>query len=184
MIKIHDISKSIDVPRLIFDRDFGDVIIVSDDDDLQYIATQFILDPSLPLNENDDFIPPFSASSSDSFEDIDEVLTKHNQKTLFQTISSSKASFLYSLSQKNFRANQLSSISSATTTRGSRSVIVKKSKAQLELKSQQRADQAAKQARTEERKNAAARKIAKTMKPRKNDVSQLSDAFSELRSSQ
>ena len=63
-------------------------------------------------------------------------------------------------------------------------MVAKKSKAQLELESQQRADQAAKQARAEERKNAAARKVAKTMKPRKDNVSQLSDAFSELRSSQ
>ena len=63
-------------------------------------------------------------------------------------------------------------------------MVAKKSKAQLELESQQRADQAAKQARAEERKNAAARKVAKTMEPRKDNVSQLSDAFSELRSSQ
>ena len=63
-------------------------------------------------------------------------------------------------------------------------MVAKKSKAQLELESQQRADQAAKQARAEERKNAATRKVAKTMKPRKDNVSQLSDAFSELRSSQ
>ena len=63
-------------------------------------------------------------------------------------------------------------------------MVTKKSKAQLELESQQRADQAAKQARAEERKNTATRKVAKTMKPRKDNVSQLSDAFSELRSSQ
>ena len=50
-------------------------------------------------------------------------------------------------------------------------MVAKKSKAQLELESQQRADQAAKQARAEERKNAAARKVAKTMKPRKDNVS-------------
>ena len=62
-------------------------------------------------------------------------------------------------------------------------MLAKKPKARLELKSQQRANQAAKQARAVG-KNAAARKVAKTMKPRKDDVSQLSDAFSELRSSQ
>ena len=119
-----------------------------------------------------------------SFEDIDEVLAKHSQKALSQTVPSPKAPSLYSLSQKNIRASQLPSTSSATTTRGSRGVVAKKSKAQLELESQQRADQAAKQASAEERKNAAARKVAKTMKPRKDDVSQLRDAFSELRSSQ
>ena len=49
--KIHDISKSIDVARLIFGIDSGDAIIVSDDDDLQYIVTQPTPDPPLPLNE-------------------------------------------------------------------------------------------------------------------------------------
>ena len=136
------------------------------------------------MNENDDFIPPSPASSSDSFEGIDEVLAKHGQKASSQTVPSPKAPPLYSLSQKNIRASQLPSTSSATTTRGSRGVVAKKSKAQLVLESQQRADQAAKQARAGERKNAAARKVAKTMKPRKDDVSQMSDAFSELRSSQ
>ena len=112
------------------------------------------------------------------------MLAKNSQKALSQTVRSSKAPSLYSLSQKNIHTSQLSFTLSATTTRGSRSLVAKKSKAQLELESQQRADQAAKQARAEERKNAAARKVAKTMMPRKDDVSQLRDAFSELRSSQ
>ena len=142
----------IDVARLILGIDSGDAIIVSDDDDLQYIATQPTPDPPLSLNENDDFIPPSPASSSDSFEDIDEVLAKHSQKALSQTVPSPKAPSLYSLSQKNIRASQLPSTSSATTTRGSQGVVANKSKAQLELESQQRADQAAKQARAEERK--------------------------------
>ena len=133
--KTHDISKLIDVARLLFGIDSGDAIIVSDDDDLQYIATQPTPDPPLPLNENDDFIPPSPASSSDSFEDIDEVLAKNSQKALSQTVPSSKAPSLYSLSQKNIRTSQLSFTSSATTTRGSRGVVAKKSKAQLELES-------------------------------------------------
>ena len=114
--KTHDISKSIDVARLIFGIDSGDAIIVSDDDDLQYIATQPTPDPPLPLNENDDFIPPSPASSSDSFEGIDEVLAKHGQKASSQTVPYPKAPPLYSLSQNNIRASQLQSTSSATTT--------------------------------------------------------------------
>ena len=57
-----------------------DAVIVSDDDDLHYVDTQPISDPStgltLPSNDND-----ASSTSSDSFEDIDEVLTKHSQKS-------------------------------------------------------------------------------------------------------
>lgn len=67
---------------------------------------------------------------------------------------------------------------------GSWGVVAKKSKAQLELESQQRAKQTAKQVRAEERKNVEARKVAKSMKPRKEDVLQLVDEFSELRLSQ
>ena len=57
-----------------------DAVIVSDDDDLHYVDTQQIPDPStgltLPSNDKD-----ASSTYSDSFEDIDEVLTKHSQKS-------------------------------------------------------------------------------------------------------
>ena len=68
------------------------------------------------------------------------------------------------------RASQLLPTSSATTRR-SRGVA-KKSKAQLELESQQRVEKSVKQARAQARKETAMRKVAKTMKPRKDDVSQ------------
>ena len=114
-------------------------------------------------------------SSDNSFEDIDDLLAK---------IPSQTTPSLYNFSQKGLCASKLPPTSSATTTRGSRGVVAKKSKAQLEMESQQRVEQTAKQVRAEEKKNAAARKVAKNMKPRKEDVSQLIDEFSELRSSQ
>ena len=169
--------KQIDATRLIYDVvDLTeDAVIVSDDDDLHYVDTRSIPDPStsltLPSNDND-----ASSTSFNSFEDIDEVLTKHSQKVSFQTAPS-----LYNHSQ-NLRLSQLPPTSSATTRR-SRGVA-KKSKALLELESQQKTEQADKQARAEAKKQAAAMKIARTMKPRKKDVSQLIDEFSELRSSQ
>ena len=142
---------------------------------MQFIGTQPV--SVFSAFQDDDAVVP---SSDDSFEDIDDILAKNPS----QTALSQAAPSLYSLSQKGLRASQLPPTSSATTTRGSRGVVAKKSKAQLELESQQRAEQTAKQVRAEERKNAAARKAAKSMKPRKEDVSQLVDEFSELRSSQ
>ena len=124
--------KQIDATRLTYDVvDLTeDAVIVSDDDDLHYVDTQPIPDPSmsltLPSNDND-----ASSTSSDSFEDIDEVLTKHSQK-----VSSQTAPSLYNLSQ-NLRLSQLPPTSSATTRR-SRGVA-KKSKVLLELESQQKA---------------------------------------------
>ena len=127
--------KQIDATRLTYDVvDLTeDAVIVSDDDDLHYVDTQPIPDPStsltLPSNDND-----ASSTSPDSFEDIDEVLTKHSQK-----VSSQTAPSLYNLNQ-NLRLSQLPANSSATTRR-SRGVA-KKSKALLELESQQKAEQA------------------------------------------
>ena len=62
--------------------------------------------------------------------------------------------------------------------------MAKKPKAQLELESQQRVEKSVKQARAQARKETAMRKVAKSMKPRKDDVSQLADEFLELKSSQ
>ena len=62
--------------------------------------------------------------------------------------------------------------------------MAKKSKAQLELRSQQKVEKSVKQARDQARKETAMRKVAKTMKLRKDDVSQLADEFLELKSSQ
>ena len=162
---------------------------------MQFIGTQPVPVFSRQDDEDDDAVPVPSfrqddedddaaVPSDDSFEDIDDILAKIPSPTAPQTAPSQTAPSLYSLSQKNLRASQLPPTSSATTTRGSRGVVAKKSKAQLEMESQQRAEQTAKQVRAEERKNAAARKVAKSMKPRKEDVSQLIDEFSELRSSQ
>ena len=150
-------------------------IISDDDDEMQYISTRPILGrsmgPKLPSDDDNDVILT-SEASSDSLEDIDDVLAKHSQKALPQA---APAPSLCSLSQ-NVRASQILPTSSATTRR-SRGVA-KKSKAQLELESQQRVEKSVKKAR------AQARKVAKTKKPRKDDVSQLADEFLELKSSQ
>ena len=156
-------------------------IVSDDDDEVQYISTQPIhgrsMGPMLPSDDDNDVILT-SEASSDSLEDIDDVLAKHSQKALPQAAPPSS---LYRLSQ-NVRASQILPTSSATTRR-SRGVA-KKSKAQLELESQQRVEKSVKQARAEARKETAMRKVAKTMKPRKDDVSQLADEFLELKSSQ
>lgn len=60
----------------------------------------------------------------------------------------------------------------------------KKSRAQLEMESQQKAKAASKQAKAEARKGAGERKAAKAVKPRKDNVSQLTDDFSKSESSQ
>ena len=155
--------------------------IVSDDDEVQYINSQPILgrsmSPMLPSDDDNDVMLP-SEASSDSLEDIDDVLAKHSQKALFQAAPPSS---LYSLSQ-NVRISQILPTSSATTRR-SRDVT-KKSKAQLELESQERVEKSVKQIRTQARKETTMRKVAKIMKPRKDDVSQLIDEFLELKSSQ
>ena len=62
--------------------------------------------------------------------------------------------------------------------------MAKKSKAQLELESQQRVEKLVKQARAQARKETAMRKVTRIMKPRKDDVSQVTDEFLELKSSQ
>ena len=111
-----------------------------------------------------------SCSSSDSFEDIEDVLARHSQKT----------PSLYSLSQ-NVRASQLPPTSS-TTTQGSRGVAQKKTRAQMEMESQHRAEVASKQAKAESKRAAEEKKVAKTMKARKEDVSQLVDGLSEFES--
>ena len=106
------------------------------------------------------------------------MLAKHSQKALPQAAPPSS---LYRLSQI-VRASQILPTSSATTRR-SRGVA-KKSKAQLELESQQRVEKSVKQAGAQARKETAMREVAKTMKPRKDNVSQLADEFLELKSSQ
>ena len=59
--------------------------------------------------------------------------------------------------------------------------MAKKSKARLELRSQQKVEKSVKQARAQAGKETAMRKVVKT---RKDDVSQLADEFLELKSSQ
>ena len=190
--KIHDVAKLLRSGRLILgtiglgenlvmERIEIASIVSEDDDEVQYISSQPILgrsmDPILPSDDDNDVILT-SETSSDSLEDIDDVLAKQSQKALPKAAPPPS---LYSLSQ-NVRASQILPTSSATTRR-SRSVA-KKSKAQLELESQQRVEKSVKQARAQARKETAMRKVAKTMKPRKDDVSQLADEFLELKSSQ
>ena len=190
--KIHDVAKLLRSGRLILgtiglgenlvmERIENASIVSDDDDEVQYISTQPILgcsmDPMLPSDDDNDVILT-SEASSDSLEDIDDVLAKHSQKALPQAAPPSS---LYRLSQI-VRASQILPTSSATTRR-SRGVA-KKSKAQLELESQQRVEKSIKQAGAQARKETAMREVAKTMKPRKDNVSQLADEFLELKSSQ
>ena len=146
--KIYDIAKLLRSGRLILgtiglgeklvmERIENASIVSDDDDEVQYISTQPILgrsmDPMLPSDDENDIIHT-SEALSDSLEDIDDVLAKHNQKALPQA---APALSLYSLIQ-NVRASQILPTSSATTRR-SRGVA-KKSKAQLDLESQQRVE--------------------------------------------
>lgn len=85
---------------------------------------------------------------------------------------------LYSLSQ-DVKLNELPPMHSATT-RGSRGVAPKKSRAQLEMESQQKSEIAEKQAKTQAKKLAQEKQTAKAMRLRNYDVSQLVDDFSEL----
>ena len=90
---------------------------------------------------------------------------------------------LYSNSQKPTES-QVAPKSSATTTRTKRGVTKAKSRAQKELESQERFEAKIKADNKNKReKAAAARKVAKTMKPRKEDVSQLADALEQMNSS-
>ena len=113
--KIHDVAKLLRSGRLILGTiGLGDNLvmerienasIVSDDDDeVQYISTRPILgrsmDPMLPSDDDNDFILT-SEASSDSLEDIDDVLAKHSQKALPEAAPPPS---LYSLSQ-NVRAS-------------------------------------------------------------------------------
>lgn len=94
---------------------------------------------------------------------------------------SNKIPPLYSLSQ-DVQLNKLPSMSSTTTQR-SRGIAPKKSRAQLEMEFQQRSEIAEKQAKAEAKILAQENKTAKSMRLRKDDVSQLVDDFSELGSS-
>ena len=118
--------------------------------------------------------------SSMPFIDIEEHEVHH--KALSQQALSQKSLCFYSLSQ-NVQVSQLSPTSSATT-RKSQSVVTKKSRARLEMESQQQIEDEIKRTKIEAKKTAEERKFAKATKPRKDDVSQLIDDFSKLGSSQ
>lgn len=79
------------------------------------------------------------------------------------------------------RASQLPPTSSAIT-RKSRGIAPKKMRAQLDMKSQQKAKAALKQANAKAKTAAKERKVTKTLKPRKDDVLQMTDDFLELKS--
>ena len=89
--------------------------------------------------------------------------------------------FLYNMNQKP-RESQVTSKSLITTIRNSRG-IAKKSKKQLRLESQLEHEAEEKAKKKADKEAAAARKKTKTMKSRKDDVSQLADEFSQLSSS-
>ena len=109
----------------------------------------------------------FSSSPLSDLPDIDDPVVR-------ERLSQSQAP-LFSLSQ-NIPSTEIPS-SNRVTTRKSRGVE-KKSKAQLEWESQQRADNASKSSRISSDK-----KPVPKSKIRKTDVSQLVDDFSELASS-
>lgn len=149
--------------------------------DVEYLGTttgnptnsqenQITTTPPLP----DKSSPLSSPESSINFDlpDLDDpsIREKFNQ---------SQAARLYSLSQ-NVNPKEITSSSRGITTRKSRGVH-RKSRAQLEWKSQQRAEEAS---QNPDRKNASQKKEAQKVKPRKEDVSQLIEDFSELNSSQ
>ena len=148
-------------------------IVSDDDDEVQYISTQPILGRSmghmLPSDDDNDIILT-SEALSDSLEDIDDVLAKHSQKALLQAAPTSS---LYSLSQ-NVRASQILPTSSATTRR-SRGVA-KKSKAQLELESQQRVEKSVKQAATQTNEISSTWKIVNSKKRKMHNAGLSADS--------
>ena len=154
--------------------------IVSDDDKVQYISTQLILGrsmgPMLPSDDDNDVMLS-SEASSDSLEDIDDVLVKHSQKALFQAAPPSS---LYSLSQNCARQSN-SSYFLCNNAKVSRCDEEIKGSVGVGISGKSRE---IKQIRTKARKETTMRKMAKIMKPRKDDVSQLIDEFLELKSSQ
>ena len=90
---------------------------------------------------------------------------------------------LYTLSQ-NVDPAEIVSSSKGITTRKSRGVL-KKSRAQLEWESQQKAEALlTKKAKDDKHQDGIEKRVKRKMKPRKEDVSQLIDDFSELGSSQ
>ena len=108
--KTHDVAKLLRSGRLILgtiglgenlvmERIENAPIVSDDDDEVQYISTQPILGrsmgPMLPSDDDNDVILT-SEASSDSLEDIDDVLAKHSQKALPQAAPPPS---LYSLSQ-------------------------------------------------------------------------------------
>ena len=158
-------------------RNTDDFLTHDNDSEVEFLGTQ----STIGLGKSQ--VPDASASSSLSstpFIDIEEHEEHH--KALSQKALSQKPLSLYSLSQ-NVQVSQLPTTSSATT-RKSRGVVTKKSRAQLEMESQQRMEAEIKRTKIEAKKAAEGKKITKAMKPRKEDVSQLIDDFSELGSSQ
>ena len=92
--KTHDVAKLLRPGRLIsgtiglgenlvMERMENAPIVSDDDDEVQYISTQPILGrsmgPMLPSDDDNDVILT-SEASSDSLEDIDDVLAKHSKK--------------------------------------------------------------------------------------------------------
>lgn len=119
---------------------------------------------------------PDRAKASDFAKSFRSSLTKYSQAT-----KTSQIRTLYSLSQ-DVQLRSLPPTSSATMRR-SWGVASKNTGGQLETVSQQRREAASKQARAEAKRLAEEKKISKSMLPRKDDVSQLIDEFSELGSS-
>lgn len=151
------------------------------DSDVEYLGTatenptnsqetHLTTTPLLP-NKSSPLFSPESSINSD-LPDLDDP-------SIREKFSQSQAARLYSLSQ-NVNPKEITSSSRGITTRKSRGVH-KKSRAQLEWESQQRAEEAS---REQDRKNASRKKEAQKAKPRKEDVSQLIEDFSELNSSQ
>lgn len=152
---------------------------MENDNDVQFLGTQQVspLSKQVPSQTRVPAVEypacSLSESSTSSLLDLDnpEVCADLSQKP----------APLYSLSQ-NISIDHLPPTSSTTTRRAQG--IRKKSRAQLAWESQQAAELAVKKARSKTKEEADRKKQAKANKPRKEDVSQLINEFSELRSSQ
>ena len=121
---------------------------------------------------SDDESSSSNEPSSDELPDVNEL------------IQSQQPSPLFSESQLKPTASQVAPKSSATTTRSTRGVPKKKTWNQQRWESQEAAEAQRKAQNKAKRVAAAARKQAKLLEPRKEDVSQLEEDFALLRSSE
>lgn len=165
-------------------EDLYDVSMSENDSEVEYLGT---LSRNTAMNS-------FSSTATQQFPlNLQLFLVHCHQRTQLKTqnfltlisLPSEKISpklRLYTLSQ-NVDPAEIVSSSKGITTRKSRGVL-KKSRAQLEWESQQKAEALTKKAKDEKHQDNIEKQLKRKMEPRKKDVSQLIDDFSELGSSQ